>query len=141
MPESSSKNNSLNSQIENFLSTFSLTRTKALLRGILYSTLKMELAVIVDRDICNREYPYSYSEYTKEQNEIVFSCGRVFRFVIDNEADFFEMKETLPLLVSGEFCDDAAPVSKGMDRELRCIDPTVPESYFEDAFCEVSPYE
>lgn len=137
MPELSRKNNRLNSQIDNFLSTFFLTRTKVLLRGILYSTPEMELAVIVDHDICNKEQPFNYSEYTKEQNEIVFSCGRVFRFVIDNEADFCEMKEMFPLLLSGEFCDDAVPVSKGMDRELRCIDPTVPESYFEDAFCEI----
>ena len=131
------KNNSLNILIDSFLSTFSLTRTKLLIRGSLYSTPEMELAVIVDRDIFNQKHPFSYSEYTKEQNEIVFSCGRVFRFVIDDGADFLEMEKTLSLLISGELCDDAAPVSKGMDRELQCIDPTVPESYFEDAFCEV----
>ncbi|WP_440947915.1 DEAD/DEAH box helicase [Methanosarcina sp. T3] len=137
MPESLCKNNNLTNLIDDFLSTFNLTKTKPLLRGFLYSTAEMEISVIVDQDICNREHPFSYSEYTKEQNEIVFSCDRVFRFVIDDEADFLEMKETLPLLISGEFCDDTVPILKGPDREIRCIDPTVPESYFEDAFCEV----
>ncbi len=137
MSGSSCKNYNLISRIDNFLSIFSLTRIKTLLRGSLYSTPGMELAVIADNDICNRERPFSYSEYTKEQNDIVFSCGRVFRFVIDDEDDFCEMEETLPLLISGEFRDDAAPVSKGPDRRTQCIDPTVLESYFEDAFCEV----
>lgn len=137
MPESLCKNNNLINLMDDFLSTFNLTRTKSLLRGFLYSTPEMELAVIMDQDICNQVRPFSYSEYTKEQNDIVFSFGRVFRFVIDDAADFCEMEESLPLLISGEFCDDAAPVSKGQDRELLCIDPTVPESYFEDAFCEV----
>ncbi|MHC1757479.1 MAG: DEAD/DEAH box helicase [Methanosarcina sp.] len=137
MPVFFRKNNNLTSRIDSFLSTFSLTRTKPLLRGSLYSTPEMEIAVIVDHNICSREHPFTYSEYTKEQNEIVFSCGKVFRFVIDDEFDFLEMKEMLPPLVSGEFCDDAAPVLKGMDREHQCIDPTVPESYFEDAFCGV----
>ncbi len=125
------------SKIENYLSKFSLSRTKTLLRGFLYTTPDSELAVIVDRDICNREKPFHYSEYTKEQNEIVFSYGRVFRFLVDDESDFLEMEEMLPLLISGEFCDDVVPTVAGMNRELSCVDPTVPESYFEDAFCEV----
>ncbi|WP_410509320.1 DEAD/DEAH box helicase [Methanosarcina hadiensis] len=137
MHELSFKNNILTNQIDSFLSTFNLTRKKFLLRGFLYLTPETELAVIVDHEICNRKHPFNYSEYTKEQNEIVFSCDRVFRFVVDDEIDFLEMKETLPLLISGEFCDDTTPVSKGPDRRIQCIDPTIPESYFEDAFCEV----
>jgi superfamily II DNA or RNA helicase len=97
----------------------------------------MDLAVIVDHNICDRENTFSYSEYTKEQNEIFFSFATVFRFLIDDEVDFLEMKEILSLLVSGEFCDDVTPISKGMNREIQCVDPSVPESYFEDAFCEV----
>ncbi len=131
------KNDSLTTRIDSFLSTFNLTETKSLLRGILYSTSNMDLAVIVDHNICNRENTFSYSEYTKEQNEIFFSFATVFRFLVDDEAGFLEMKEMLPLLVSGEFCDDVTPISKGMNRELQCADPTVPESYYEDAFCEV----
>lgn len=127
---------SCENEIQSFLSNFRLTKRKALLRGVLYSNSEQDLAVIVDRNICNKENPFNYSEYTKEQNEIVFSCGRVFRFAVDNEPDFFEMQELLPRLISGEF-DDIIPASKGQDRELHCIDPTVPEAYFEDAFCEV----
>lgn len=96
MPEFPCENNNLTNQIDDFLSTFNLIKRKPLLRGFLYSTAQMELAVIMDHDICNQAYPFSYSEYTKEQNEIVFSCSEVFRFVVDNEADFLEMKETLP---------------------------------------------
>ncbi len=123
--------------VKSFLSNFNLIETKSLLRGVFYSNPDMNLAVIVDYNICNRENPFSYSEYTKEQNEIFFSSENVFRFLVDNEVDFLEMKEMLPSLVSGEFCDDIIPISTGMNRELQCVDPTVPESYFEDAFCEV----
>lgn len=129
---------SLISQLDSFLSTFNhLNRTKSLLRGSLYSTSDMELAVIVDRDICNREKPFSYSEYTKEQNEIVFSYNCVYRFVVDDHSDFLEMKEMLPSLLSGEFRDEVIPALSGMNRDKQCVDPTVPESHFEDAFCGV----
>jgi hypothetical protein len=131
------KDDSSVSLLDVFLSTFSLTRKKTLLRGSLYSTPDMELAVIVDHDICNLEKPFNYSEYTKEQNEIVFSYNRVFRFAVDDYSDFLEMEEMLPSLHSGVFYDELIRVSSGINREFQCVDPTVPESYFEDAFCEV----
>ena len=75
---------------------------------------------MVDRDICNRKNPFNYSEYTKEQNEIVFSYGRVFRFLVDDESDFLEMEEMLPLLVLGEFCDDGPDGSRDEQRASVC---------------------
>jgi superfamily II DNA or RNA helicase len=106
---------------------------KRLLRSYLFRN--KDVVVIIDYDICNSNYPFSYTEYTKEQNLIMFQYKSAYRFMVDSVEDVAFIETDLPKLLSGFFSEDNIRTS-GVNRELQEVDPTIPEAYFEQAFIE-----
>jgi len=106
-----------------------------LLRGLLFVNYENNKAVIVDHDICNSSYPFSYIEYTKEQNNLMFKYSSVYRFIVDNYDDLIDLKFKLNHFLKADFTEDKIKTS-GVNRELVEIDPTIPEAYFEQAFID-----
>ena len=124
-------------EIDLWLSGLEFSQCKNLLRGHLYTNKKSSISVIVDIDICNIDNPFSYEEYTKEQNELMFSSNRVYRFLINDKNDLDYAKEQLYRFINMDFSEDMNTRSCGIDREHEAIDPSVPEAYFEQAFSYV----
>ena len=124
-------------EIDLWLSGLEFSQCKNLLRGHLYTNKKSSISVIVDIDICNIDNPFSYEEYTKEQNELMFSSNRVYRFLINDKNDLDYAKEQLYRFINMDFSEDMNTRSCGIDREHEAIDPSVPEAYFEQAFSDV----
>jgi len=103
-----------------------------LLRGVLFSNPEMNLAVMVDHLSCDRTYPYSYTEYTKEQNALMHDYDSLFRLTVDDEYEIEDACVQLDSYLSGQFNED--DIRSGGNRALSEVDPTLPESYFEQAF-------
>lgn len=121
-------------QVANFLISQEFTFKKDLLRGVLFEQNKQ--AVIIDFCICNNENPFQYVEYTKEQNLLMFKYDSIYRFVVDNQNDFEEFKTLFFRIQKKEWSEENIKTS-GKNRELKEIDPSIPEAYFEQAFIEV----
>jgi len=111
-----------------------------LLRGLLFEDENQKKALIIDHEICNRDYPFSYTEYTKEQNLLMHNYSSVYRFVVDDEADIEILKEELNKYLYVNFEDSKIKFS-GTNRQLVEIDPTIPEAYFEQVFIETYGHE
>ncbi len=123
------------SQLQSWLGPLNFSYIRPLLRGYLFSNPD-NVFVVVDVDICNPADPFSYSEYTREQNDLVSSSKKFFRFVVDDEEDLEGARARLELFMGGE-SEDVDVKIHGADRSRVAIDPTVPEAYFEEAFTEV----
>jgi len=106
-----------------------------LLRGYLIVNTIDDTAIIIDNDICNKSKYFEYNEYTKEQNFLMYRYQKLFRFNIDDESDFDEFVAIYSHILKNDFYEDDIKQS-GVNRELKEIDPTVPEAYFEQAFIE-----
>jgi len=119
--------------LENGLNKLNFTFEKKLLRSYLFKN--KEIVAIIDYDICNPEYPFSYTEYTKEQNLIMFQYKSAYRFMVDKMEDVSILLKDLQLMLNGQFKEDNLRTS-GVNRELQEVDPTIPEAYFEQAFIE-----
>jgi len=111
-----------------------------LLRGSLFVGRNQKKALIIDHEICNNNYPFTYTEYTKEQNLLMHNYSSVYRFVVDNEDDIEILKEELNKYLHIDFEDSKIKFS-GTNRQLVEIDPTLPEAYFEQAFIETYGHE
>lgn len=105
------------------------------LRGALFISKKENSAILADYLICDPNYPYDYSEYTKEQNALMHKYKRLFRFKVDNGSDLDEVCLMLERFLSRDFSEDSITFAGG-DRELREIDPTLPEACFEQTFID-----
>ena len=77
------------------LNTFGFTFKRNLLRGLVFEDKDQRKALIVDHEICNRNYPFSYTEYTKEQNLLMYQYRSVYRFIVDTHDDLVTLKEEL----------------------------------------------
>jgi superfamily II DNA or RNA helicase len=119
--------------LEISLSKLGFLFDRKLLRSFLFTN--KDIAIIIDYDICNSNFPFSYTEYTKEQNLIMFQYKSVYRFIVDDVDDVIQLEIALPNLISGTFGEDSIKTS-GVNRELVEVDPTIPEAYFEQAFIE-----
>ena len=119
--------------LNNNLNKLGFSFEKRLLRSYLFKN-KNEI-VIVDYDICNSNFPFSYTEYTKEQNLIMHQYKSVYRFIVESLNDVIQIEYELPKLLKGLFGEDNIKTS-GVNRELQEVDPTIPEAYFEQAFIE-----
>lgn len=117
------------------LSTFGFTQKSNLLRGLLFEDKGQKIALIIDHEICNSNYPFSYTEYTKEQNLLMHNYNSVYRFIVDGEDDISALKEELNQYFHIDSEDHKIKFS-GTNRQLVEIDPTIPEAYFEQAFIE-----
>ena len=117
------------------LTVFGFKKEMNLLRGLLFVNSENNKAVVVDHDICNSLYPFSYTEYTKEQNNLMFIYSSLYRFIVDNDDDIIDLKYKLSHFHKADFSEDRIR-SSGVNRELVEVDPTVPEAYFEQAFID-----
>ena len=106
--------------------------SKELIRGFLLTNSNNN-AIMIDYQICDKTNPFKYNEYTKEQNSLMFKYNVCFRFLIEDEKDFEEFKSIYAHIQNNDFNEDDIKQS-GTNRELKEIDPTLPEAYFESAF-------
>lgn len=123
-------------KINNYLNNFNYIMEKKLLRGFLFFEKKLNSAIIIDQNICRKESPFSYTQYTKEQNLLMHKYNSLFRFVIDDEIDFEEFKIQFEKILTNNL-DEEGIKSSGINRNLKEIDPSIPEAFFEQAFIEV----
>jgi len=127
--------NTLKVKLKEVLKNFNFEEKEALLRSTLFEDRTNNQAVIIDYNICNKNTPFSYTEYTKEQNTLMSKYKSVYRFIVDNLEDISSLKQELFLYMCNDFEEDKIKIS-GANRELVEIDPTLPEAYFEQAFIE-----
>ncbi len=121
-------------EISNFLAEQKFTFSKNLLRGYLF--INQQHAIIIDCGICDKEKPFQYVEYTKEQNLLMTGYDVLYRFIVDNQDDFKEFKVLLQRITNKDW-NEGKIKSSGTNRQLKEIDPTIPEAYFEQAFIDV----
>jgi len=121
----------LKKDIRNFLKNI-FDFEKELLRGFLLVDSNNN-AIIIDYQICDKTNPFKYNEYTKEQNSLISKYNSCYRFVIDDKKDFEEFKSIYSHIQNHNFNEDNIK-QRGTNRELKEIDPTLPEAYFESAF-------
>ena len=119
--------------LKSVLTSFDFSYEKKLLRSYLFTNT--DIALIIDYDICNSNLPFTYTEYTKEQNLIMFQYKSTYRFIVDYNADIEILTSSLKAVLSKSFNDEKIKVN-GVNRELQEVDPTIPEAYFEQAFIE-----
>lgn len=86
---------------------------------------------MIDYDICNSSCPFSYTEYTKEQNYMMHHYQSIFRFVVDDENDFDRLCDELDHYLHVDDTNDSRIKFNGSHRDLVEIDPTMPEALFE----------
>lgn len=111
---------------------FSIKRP--LLRGLLFHQPGTDTAIMVDHGSCDRNHPYSYTEYTKEQNGLMHRHVRLFRMLIDDQDELEHEWKLLQTYLNRDFSEDE--IRAGGNRALSEIDPTLPEAHFEQAFIE-----
>ena len=133
-------NKYLKSELIEILSNFDFYKSKTLLRGLCFENKNKTQAIIVDYEICNNLYPFSYTEYTKEQNNLMNNYTSVYRFIVDNFDDIKILENELTIYLNSDFTEDKIKIS-GTNRQLVEIDPTIPEAYFEQAFIDVYGYD
>ena len=129
-------NQDLKLQLVKSLSKLGFSENNSLLRGLYFNDITQTKAVIIDYKICDQLYPFSYTEYTKEQNNLMDNYLSVYRFTIDNTADIKKLGIELSSYLDKNFKEDGIKVN-GANRALAEVDPTIPESYFEQAFIEI----
>ena len=126
---------SLAFELENIVATNDFQKKQNLLRSLLFINVSTDTALVIDHNICDKKYPFSYTEYTKEQNALMHKYRSVYRFVVDNSEDLKIFKEEFEHYIQADFSEDKIK-SSGANRQLVEIDPTLPEAYFEQAFIE-----
>jgi phage repressor protein C with HTH and peptisase S24 domain len=104
-------------------------------RGGLFVNPDTSQAVLLDHRICDTQYPFAYTLYTKEQNALMHKYRGVFRFMADTRDDLADAARTLDRLLNREFAEDSIQ-TKGRHRHWHDIDPTMPEALFEQAFID-----
>lgn len=105
------------------------------LRGLLFVKNINSSAVIIDHDICNKNSEFSYTEYVKEQNSLMYRYNNLYRFLINNHTDIRDVVTQLEQFLKKDFNEDEIH-KRGRNREFQEIDPTIPEALFEQAFIE-----
>jgi len=105
------------------------------LRGVLFVSASSGQAVMLDHRICDDAFPYSYSEYTKEQNGLMHAHTAIYRFCADDQPDLHQAVEQLRRFLAQDF-DEGMVRTAGPDRQLREVDPTLPEAHFEQVFID-----
>jgi len=102
--------------------------------GSVYATQSNEKAVIIDTAICSlRDYPYV--DYTYSQNLLMHRYEQVFRFLVDDAEAIESALEEIRFFL-GEDDDPVLLRCSGRYRTETDIDPTLPESIFEDCLIE-----
>lgn len=127
--------NTLKKELKEVLKNFNFKEEEALLRSVLFEDKTNNQAIIIDHNICNRNTPFSYTEYTKEQNTLMSKYKSVYRFMVDDLEDVSSLKKELSLYLGNNFEEDKIKIN-GVNREFVEIDPTLPEAYFEQAFID-----
>ena len=117
------------------VSAYGYTFSHLSLRGAVFEHSEDQSAVLFDYMICDRSFPFHYTEYTKEQNSIMHEFRSLYRFSVDNDKELDNAMIMLGKYRNRNFSDETIKVS-GPNRELVEIDPTLPEAYFERTFIE-----
>ncbi|HSL62825.1 MAG TPA: DEAD/DEAH box helicase family protein, partial [Desulfotignum sp.] len=104
-------------------------------RGALFVNPDTSQAVLLDHRICDTQYPFAYTLYTKEQNALMHKYRGVFRFMADTRDGLADAARTLDHLLHSDFFEDDIH-SAGRHRQWHDIDPTLPEASFEQAFID-----
>jgi hypothetical protein len=104
-------------------------------RGALFVNPDTSQAMLLDHRICDTQYPFAYTLYTKEQNALMHKYRGVFRFMADTRDDLAAAALTLDRLLHSDFTEDDIH-SAGRHRQWHDIDPTLPEASFEQAFID-----
>lgn len=122
-------------KVKKVFSTYGFQFLKSTTRGCLFNSTDGNASILLDHLICDNNFPYQYTEYTKEQNALMHEHGRLFRFAVDDDQDLDEAGSQINLLLSENFNEDIIRTS-GRNRELSEVDPTMPEACFEQAFID-----
>ena len=64
-------NKNLKLQLIETLDKLGFCENNNLLRGLYFNDKTKTKAIIIDYEICNKLSPFSYTEYTKEQNSLM----------------------------------------------------------------------
>ncbi len=104
-------------------------------RGCLFIRKKDHTAILLDHLICDNHFPYGYTEYTKEQNALMHAHEKLFRFTVDDTRELSETGRLLKTFLLKEFADDMIR-TRGANRGLTEVDPTIPEAFFEQVFID-----
>lgn len=83
--------------------------------------------IIDDNNICSKNF--TYSSYTKEQNDIMFDYEKCYRFLINNKNDLIELKNNFKIFSSKDIDISENIRTYGSNRELSSIDPTNTELF------------
>ncbi len=121
--------------LDDVVASYGFVKKGKLLRGLLFENQCLSQALIIDHEICNKKYPFSYTEYTKEQNNLMYRYRSVYRIIIDNTKDLNALQLELNHYLNTDFNEDKIKFS-GTNRQLNEVDPTIPEAYFEQVFIE-----
>ncbi|MFN8671849.1 MAG: DEAD/DEAH box helicase [Candidatus Sericytochromatia bacterium] len=128
--------NNLEEQIILFLKEYDFIFYKKLLTSSLYLNEKRNLALIIDSNIQNKIKNINYTEYTREQNHLMFIYNGAFRFNIDNLDELKNsIKELKEYLSDGVLREEVS--FYGSERDLNIPDPSTTEFNFEELFEEI----
>ncbi|MCG8563785.1 MAG: DEAD/DEAH box helicase, partial [Desulfobacterales bacterium] len=127
-------------QAKDELAKSGFTFTTVTLRGALFVNARENTAILLDHRICDPRYPFQYTEYTKEQNQLMHRYRSLYRFKVDSEGELETACDLLHRFRARDF-HEGKIASPGGSRELREIDPTLPEARFETVFIECFGHE
>ncbi|MCK5914314.1 MAG: hypothetical protein KAG12_10565, partial [Desulfuromusa sp.] len=121
----------VNHDLRNLLDPLKLSHIRTVDTGFIYDD-GAGTCVVIDVGICDL-VDHQYVDYTSTQNSLVQRYDRVFRFLYDSsEASDDLLNEIRFFLDGGEVPDQLRHF--GSNRQEQDIDPSRPESTFEDCF-------
>ena len=99
------------SQARKRLYPFGFTYSGPALRGALFVHKEKHLALLLDHLICDRRFKFSYTEYTREQNQLMHLYQGLFRFITDDMNELEQAAEMLGRLLEQDFSEEGIKVS------------------------------
>lgn len=90
------------------------------------------ICIVVDTDICSIT-DHRYIDYTSRQNKLVHHHEQVFRFLHEPGNSLEQLRTEIQFFLEEE-ADPDTIVRYGRNRTEQDIDPTMPESVFEECF-------
>jgi superfamily II DNA or RNA helicase len=102
--------------------------------GFIFFRKEDDTCLIIDTVICELS-DYPYVSYTINQNELMATHNRVFRFLFDQASPINAIQQEIFMFLDGESDPEHVKRFGGNRAELE-PDPTLPEATFEDCFFE-----
>jgi superfamily II DNA or RNA helicase len=102
--------------------------------GLFFQSTSKDTCIIIDQNICSMKN-YPYVDYTQTQNRMAQQYDRVFRFLHEDDNNVDSLLTEINCFLNEE--SDPEKIRRiGRNRHEQDIDPTLPESQFEDCFLE-----